>query len=89
MSVAKRGDASKKGDLVGELSIHALQAESIFPVAYNEEKNKEDVFMFLMFLCQHGRVYVETRKMNVFVKPNEQRRSCSNIVMARNRTFEE
>ena len=39
--------------------------------------------MFLMFLCQHGRVYVETRKMNVFVKPNEQRRACSNIVMAR------
>ena len=43
--------------------------------------------MFLMFLCQHGRVYVETRKMNVFVKPNEQRRACSNIVMARKRTF--
>ena len=43
--------------------------------------------MFLMSLCQHGRVYVETRKMNVFVKPNEQRRACSNIVMARKRTF--
>ena len=43
--------------------------------------------MFLMFLCQHVRVYVETRKMNVFVKPNEQRRACSNIVMARKRTF--
>ena len=42
--------------------------------------------MFLMFLCQHGRVYVETRKLNVFVKPNEQRRACSNIVMARKRT---
>ena len=39
--------------------------------------------MFLMFLCQHGRVYVETRKMNVFVKLNEQCRACSNIVMAR------
>ena len=43
--------------------------------------------MFLMFLCQNGRVYIETRKMNVFVKPNEQRRACSNIVMARNRAF--
>ena len=27
--------------------------------------------------------------MNVFVKPNEQRRACSDIVMARKRTFEE
>ena len=26
-------------------------------------------------------------KTNVFVKPNEQRRACSNIVMARKRTF--
>ncbi len=43
--------------------------------------------MFLMFLCQHRRVYVETRKMNVFVKPNEQHRACSNIAMARKRTF--
>ena len=43
--------------------------------------------MFLMFLCQHGRVYVETRKMNVFVKPNEQRRACSDIVVARKRIF--
>jgi len=43
--------------------------------------------MFLMFLCQNGRVYVKTRKMNVFVKPNEQCRACPNIVMARKRTF--
>ncbi len=27
--------------------------------------------------------------MNVFVKPNEQCRACSDIVMARKRTFEE
>ena len=40
-----------------------------------------------MFLCQHGRIYVKTRKMNVFVKPNEQCRACSNIVMARKRAF--
>ena len=43
--------------------------------------------MFLMFLCQNGRVYVKTRKMNVFVKPNEQCRAYPNIVMARKRTF--
>ena len=43
--------------------------------------------MFLMFLCQNGRVYVKTRKMNVFVKPNEQCRASPNIVMARKRTF--
>ena len=29
----------------------------------------------------------EEREKNVFVKPNEQRRVCSNIVMARKRTF--
>ena len=28
-------------------------------------------------------------KTNVFVKPNEQCRACSDIVMARKRTFEE
>ena len=40
-----------------------------------------------MFLCHSGRIYVKTRKMNVFVKPNEQCRACSNIAMARKRTF--
>jgi len=29
----------------------------------------------------------EEREKNMFVKPNEQRRACSNIVMARKRTF--
>ncbi|MFC2813532.1 MAG: hypothetical protein ACFN4S_06890, partial [Prevotella conceptionensis] len=42
----------------------------------------------LLFFCLHGRVYyVKKRKMNVFVKPNEQCRACSDIVMARKRTF--
>ena len=45
--------------------------------------------MFLMFLCQHGHICVKTRKVNVFVKPNEQCRVCSNIAMARKRTFRE
>ena len=31
----------------------------------------------------------EEREKNVFVKPNEQRRACSDIVMARKRTFRE
>ena len=43
--------------------------------------------MFLMFLCHSGRIYAKTRKMNVFVKPNEQCRAWSDIVMARKRTF--
>ena len=49
--------------------------------------SKEEPFMVLMFLCQHGRIYAWTWKMNVFVKPNELCRSYSNIVMARKRTF--
>ena len=61
LSVAKRGDASKKGDLVGELSIHALQVESLFPVAYNEGKTKR---MPLCFLCS----YVN---MGVFMSKHE------------------
>ena len=46
--------------------------------------------LLLCSLCSYvrnGRIYVKTRKTNVFVKPNEQRRACSNIVMARKRTF--
>jgi len=43
--------------------------------------------MFHLFLCRNGRIYVKTREKNVFVKPNEQCRACSNIVMARKRTF--
>ena len=53
--MAKRGDASKKGDLVGELSIHALQVESLFPVAYNEGKTKR---MSLCFLCSYVNIGV-------------------------------
>ena len=44
--------------------------------------------MFHLFLCRNGRIYVKTREKNVFVKPNEQCRACSNIVMARKRTFQ-
>ena len=45
--------------------------------------------MFLVFLCQNERISVKKRKMNVFVKPNEQCRACSNIVMPRKRTSRE
>ena len=63
LSVAKRGDASK-ANLSRELPIHALQAESIFPVAYNEEKVKSTS---LCFLCS----YVN---MGVFMSRNEKER---------------
>ena len=43
--------------------------------------------MFHLFLCRNGRIYVKTREKNVFVKPKAQSRACSNIVMARKRTF--
>ena len=45
--------------------------------------------MFLMFLCQNGRIYVKKREKNPFVKPNEQCRAYSKIVRARKRTFRE
>ncbi len=43
--------------------------------------------MFLMFLCQNGRIYVKKREKNPFVKPNEQCRAYSKIVRARKRIF--
>ena len=40
--------------------------------------------MFLMFLCQKTDVFrSQYKKMNVFVKPDEQCRAYSNMVMAR------
>ena len=70
-SVTKRGYVTKKIAAEGH-SVHSLQVESGQSVAHNEEKVKEYFFMFLMFLCQHGHICAKTRKVNVFVKPNEQ-----------------
>ena len=70
-----------------KFSIHSLQVESIFPVAHNEEKVKRTS---LCFLCSYVKMDVfrsQYAKMNVVAKPNEQCRACSNIVMARKRTF--
>ena len=85
-SAAKHGHASKKVAW-RKFSIHSLQVESIFPVAHNEEKVKRTS---LCFLCSYVKMDVfrsQYAKMNVFAKPNEQCRACSNIVMARKRTF--
>ena len=65
----------------------SLPVESICPVAHNEEKAKSTS---LCFLCPYVKMDVfmsKDEKINVFVKPNEQCRACSNIVMARKRTF--
>ena len=48
--VAKHGYVPPKGNLAGVFSIHALQAESIFPVAHNEEKVKR---ISLCFICSY------------------------------------
>ena len=61
----------RKGDLAGELSIHALQVESIFPVAYNEEKVKSTS---LCFLCSYVNMGVfmskhEKKTINSFTYP--------------------
>ena len=81
-SAAKHGHASKKVAW-RKFSIHSLQVESIFPVAHNEEKVKRTS---LCFLCSYVKMDVfrsQYEKMNVFVKPDEQCRACSNMVMAR------
>ena len=42
---------------------------------------------FVRTLSWRENALFEEREKNVFVKPNEQCRACSNIVMARKRTF--
>ena len=92
-SVAKHGYAPQS-NLAGVCSIHSLQVESLLFTSWKSlssgtkwGKSKAHFFMFHLFLCQNGRIYVKTRRVNVFVKPNEQCRACSDIVMARKRTF--
>ena len=61
----------------------SLPVESICPVAHNEEKAKSTS---LCFLCSYVKMDVymsKDEKINVLVKPNEQCRACSYIVMAR------
>ena len=56
---------------------------TISPSTYNEEKVKRT---FLCFICSYVKMDVfrsQYEKMNVFVKPDEQCRACSNMVMAR------
>ena len=56
-------------------------------VAHDEEKVKSVSLCFLCSYVKSGRVYANTREKNVFSKPIEHGRACSNIVMARKRTF--
>ena len=56
----------QKANLARVLSIHALQAESIFPVAYNEEKVKSTSLCLLCSYVKSGRVYANTRKEERF-----------------------
>ena len=67
--------------------MHSLQVENGLSVAHNEEKVKNVSLCFLCSYVKSGRVYANIREKNVFVKPDEQRRACSNTVMARKRTF--
>ena len=67
--------------------MHSLQVENGLSVAHNEEKVKNVSLCFLCSYVKSGRVYANTREKNVFSKPIEHRRACSNIVMARKRTF--
>ena len=67
--------------------MHSLQVENGLSVAHNEEKVTNVSLCFLCSYVKSGRVYANTREKNVFSKPIEHCRACSNIVMARKRTF--
>ena len=67
--------------------MHPLQVENGLSVAHNEEKVKSVSLRSLCSYVKSGRVYVNTREKNVFSKPIEHGRACSDIVMARKRTF--
>jgi len=63
--------------------VHSLQVENGLSVAHNEEKVKNVSLYFLCSYVKSGRVYANTREKNVFSKPIEHGRACSNTVMAR------
>ena len=86
MSVAKRGYVTKSY-LAEAIQYILYRLKNGLAVAHNEEKVKSVSLCFLCSYVKSGRVYANTREKNVFVKPNEQRRACSNTVMARKRTF--
>ena len=67
--------------------MHSLQVENRLSVAHNEEKVKSTSLCFLCSYVKSGRVYANTREKNVFSKPIEHGRACSNIVMARKGIF--
>ena len=72
----------------GRIHVTIRRDERLTPSTYNEEKAKHTS---LCLLCPYVKKDVfrsqYEKKMNVFVKPNEQCRACSNMVMARKRTF--
>ena len=82
MSVAKRGYVTKSY-LAEAIQYILYRLKNGLAVAHNEEKVKSVSLCFLCSYVKSGRVYANTREKNVFVKPDEQRRACSNIVMAR------
>jgi len=74
---------SQNNNLARVDSMLSLPVESIFPVAHNEEKVKSTSLCSLCSYVKKDVVMSKAEKINVFVKPNEQYRACSNIVMAR------
>ncbi len=68
----------------GRIHVTIRRDERLTPSTYNEEKAKHTS---LCLLCPYVKKDVfrsqYEKKMNVFVKPNEQCRACSNMVMAR------
>ena len=86
LSVAKRSYVTKSY-LAEAIQYILYRLKNGLSVAHIEEKVKS---VSLSFLCSYVKVDVfmpTHEKVNVFVKPNEQRRACSNTVMARKRTF--
>ena len=82
LSVAKRGYVTKSY-LAEAIQYILYRLKNGLSVAHNEEKVKSVSLCFLCSYVKSGRVYANTREKSVFVKPDEQRRACSNIVMAR------
>ena len=82
LSVEKRGYVTKSY-LVEAIQYVLYRLKNGLSVAHNEEKGKSASFCFLCFYVKSGRVYANTREKSVFVKPNEQRRACSNTVIPR------
>jgi len=67
----------------GRIQVTIRRDERLTPSTYNEEKAKHTSLCLLCPYVKKDKFRSQYEKMNVSVKPDEQCRACSNMIMAR------